>query len=103
LAVNNTDYRLPKFLKTTRELLSPQSLERARDVLYLAGEAPGSKGGRAKANKAAPKLKERNQKILASFADQLKSGAKKRHVIVPKLAKAHKLSLYQIRKIIRQK
>ena len=81
---------MPKFLIPTSELLSPQSVRRAEDVIYLAGKSAQSKGGQKKAEKIAA----RNQKIR----DKATGGA-----LVKTLAKEEKLSPFTIRKILRMK
>jgi hypothetical protein len=114
----------PKFLKTVKELISPDNVRRAIDtrelvrmalesekfranaddpLLDLAGRQAQSKGGHAKAAKLAEKLQARDQKIRAEFAATVKKPGEKRHVLVTKFANIHKLSPYQVNKILRAK
>jgi hypothetical protein len=81
----------------------PQRLRLAREVLEAVGETISSKGGHAKAQKAADALNKRNQQIRDDFAQAMKSSGAKRKVIVGDLAAKHKRSDRTIKKILLEK
>lgn len=87
---------------TLRELFGPQAVRLAKEILYLNDVAAQSKGGWAKADKNAGKIKLRDKKIRAEFQAMLSAG-QKRHGAGKKLAASFHLSPYTINKILRRK
>jgi hypothetical protein len=87
----------------TKPFYSMPLPERIRRVLEAVGETISSKGGHAKAQKAADALNKRDQQIRDEFSQEMKSSGVKRKVIVGDLAAKHKLSDRTINKILLKK
>jgi hypothetical protein len=78
----------------------PERVRRAREVLEAVGETISSKGGHAKAQKAADALNKRNQQIRDEFAHAMKSSKVKKRIVVGQLATKHELSKRTINKVL---
>ena len=89
--------KLPRYLRTTSE-----RVREARDVLSFVGAMPSSKGGRAKADKAASTLAARNVMIRSDFAGWMEAAGAQRRKVIAGLAKKYKLSRDRVNKLLRQ-
>lgn len=89
--------KLPRYLRTTSE-----RAREARTVLSFLGAMPASRGGRAKADKAAIVLATRNEMMLRDFAVAMEAPDAQRRRVIARLAKKYELSRDHVNKLLRE-